>query len=91
MCGGLIWLALEALRLGTSVIPRLWVLARDEPSALRGLAASARAPCQVGLPAGRPATERTRIARRQAHAPHEPFAISQAEADRWRAPFEAPD
>ena len=65
--------------------------ARDERSALRWLAASAGASCQVVyLPVER-ATQRARIAHRQAHAPHETFAISPAEADTWRAQFQAPD
>jgi predicted kinase len=89
--GRLIWLALEALRLDTSVILDFGFWARDERSALRWLAASAGASCQiVYLPVDR-ATQWARITHRQAHAPHETFAISQAEADSWRAQFEAPD
>jgi hypothetical protein len=38
----------------------------------------------VYLPVDR-AAHRARIAYRQAHAPHETFAISPAEADTWRA------
>ena len=89
--GRLIWLALAALRLGTSVILDFGFWTRDERSALRWLAASAGAASQVVyLPVDR-ATQRARITHRQAHAPHETFTISQAEADRWRAQFEAPD
>ena len=89
--GRFIWLALEALRLGTSVILDFGLWARDERSALRWLAASAGASCQVVyLPVHR-AAQLARIVHRQAHAPHETFAISQAEADTWRAQFEAPD
>ena len=67
--GRLIWLALEALRLGTSMIVDFGFWARDERSALRWLGASAGASCQVVyLPVGR-ATQRARIAHRQAHAP----------------------
>ena len=89
--GRLIWLALAALRLGTSVILDFGFWARDERSALRWLAASAGASCQVVyLPVGR-ATQRARITHRQAHAPHQTFTISQTEADTWRAQFEAPD
>jgi len=89
--GRLIWLALAALRLGTSVILDFGLWTRDERAALRWLAASAGAASQVVyLPLDR-ATQRARITHRQAHAPHETFTISQAEADRWRAQFEAPD
>jgi predicted kinase len=52
--GRVIWLALAVLRLGDSVILDFGFWARDEWSALRWLAASAGASCQVGLPAGRP-------------------------------------
>jgi len=89
--GRLIWLALAALRLGTSVILDFGFWTRDERSALRWLAASAGAASQVVyLPVDR-ATQHARITHRQVHAPHETFTISQAEADRWRAQFEAPD
>jgi len=89
--GRLIWLALEALRLGTSVILDFGLWTREERSALRWLAASADASCRVVyLPVAR-ATQRARIAHRQAHVPHQTFAISQAEADTWRAQFQAPD
>jgi predicted kinase len=89
--GRLIWLALAALRLGTSVILDFGFWTRDERSALRWLAASARASCQVVyLPVDR-ATQRARIVHRQADTPHQTFVISQAEADTWRARFEAPD
>ena len=83
--GRLIWLALAALRLGTSVILDFGFWTRDERSALRWLAASAGAASQVVyLPVDR-ATQHARITHRQVHAPHETFTISQAEADRWRA------
>ena len=89
--GRLIWLALAALRLDTSVILDFGFWARDERAALRWLATSAGASCEVVyLPVDR-ATQRARIMCRQAHAPHETFAISQAEADSWRAQFEPPD
>jgi predicted kinase len=59
--GRLMGLVLAALRPGTSVILDLGFWARDERSALRWLAASAGASCQViYLPAGR-VTQRSRI------------------------------
>jgi predicted kinase len=88
--GRLIWLALAALRLGTSVILDFGFWARDERSALRWLTAEAGASCQVVyLPVDR-ATQRVRITHRQAHAPHQTFAISQAEADRLADPVPGP-
>ncbi len=89
--GRLIWLALQALRLGTSVVLDFGFWARDERSALRWLAWSAGASSQVVyLPVDR-ATQLARIQRRQARAPEQAFAVTQAEVDGWRARFEAPD
>jgi predicted kinase len=89
--GRLIWLALEALRLGTSVVLDFGFWARDERSAMRWLSRSAGASCHVVyLPVDR-AAQLGRIRHRQAATPDETFPISQAEADQWRATFEAPD
>jgi hypothetical protein len=43
----------------------------------------------IYLPVDR-TTQRALIVHRQAHAPHQTFVISQAEADTRRAKFEAP-
>lgn len=89
--GRLIWLALEALRLGTSVILDFGFWSRDERSALRWLAASAGASCQVVyLPVDRD-TQLARIRHRQARTPEETFEVTEEEADGFRAQFEAPD
>jgi predicted kinase len=89
--GRLIWLALEALRLGTSVVLDFGLWARDERSALRWLAGSAGASCQVVyLPVDR-ATQLRRIKQRWMHTPEETFAITEADVDSWRAQFEVPD
>src|SRR6476661_4882560 len=45
--GRLIWLAVEALRLGTSVVLDFGFWSRDERSSLRWLAGSVGASCQV--------------------------------------------
>ena len=89
--GRLIWVALEALRLGTSVVLDFGFWARDERSALRWLARSAGASCQVVyLPVDRDA-QLARISDRQASAPHQTFPMTETEADRWRDMFQAPD
>jgi predicted kinase len=89
--GRLIWLALEALRLGTSVVLDFGFWARDERSALRWLARSAAASCQVVyLPVGREA-QHARISHRQASAPHQTFPMTEAEINSWHATFEVPD
>ncbi len=89
--GRLIWLALEALRLGTSVVLDFGLWARDERSALRWLARSVGAACQVVyLPVDRD-VQLARIADRWVTVPHQTFAMTEADADRWRKMFEAPD
>lgn len=60
--GRLISAALQALRLGTSVVLDYGLWGRDERSALRWLARSAGAACQVVYPAAGSPTIRTRMA-----------------------------
>jgi predicted kinase len=89
--GLLIAVALKALRLGTSVVLDFGLWSRDERSALRWLAASARATCQViYLPVDRN-VQRARIAHRQATEPHTTFPMTEADIDRWRMQFQVPD
>jgi predicted kinase len=89
--GRLIWLALEALRLGTSVVLDFGFWARDERSALRWLAASSGAACEVVyLPVDR-ANQLQRIRHRWTRTPEETFPITPADVDRWRDQFEVPD
>jgi len=89
--GRLITLALQALHLGTNVVLDFGLWGRDERSALRWLAASAGAACHViYLPVGRD-VQLTRIAHRQATAPHTTFPMSEADIDAWRTQFQTPD
>jgi predicted kinase len=89
--GRLIRTALEVLRLGTSVVLDFGFWSRDERSALRWLAKSAGASCQVVyLPVGRE-TQLAQIAHRQAVTPHQTFPVTETELDSWRAQFEEPD
>ena len=89
--GLLILVALQALRLGTSVVLDFGLWGRDERSALRWLATSAGATCQVVyLPVDKD-VQRARIAHRQATAAHTTFPMSDAELDRWRDQFQVPD
>jgi len=89
--GRLIWLALEALRLGTSVVLDFGFWGRDERSALRWLARSTGASCQVVyLPVDRD-VQLARIGDRWVTVPHQTFAITEVDADGWRETFEAPD
>jgi len=89
--GRLISIALQALRLGTSVVLDYGLWGRDERSALRWLAHSAGASCQVVyLPVDKDA-QLARIAHRQATAPHQTFPMSEADVDQWREQFQVPD
>jgi predicted kinase len=89
--GRLIALALQALQLGTNVVLDFGFWSRDERSALRWLATSAGASCQViYLPIDKD-VQRARIAHRRATAPHTTFPMAEADIDRWRKQFQAPD
>jgi predicted kinase len=89
--GRLISVALQALRLGTSAVLDFGLSGRDERSALRWLAQSAGAACQVVyLPVDRD-VQVARVAHRQATAPDQTFPMSEAKLDQWREQFEVPD
>ncbi len=89
--GRLISVALQALRLGTSVVLDFGLSGRDERSALRWLARSAGAACQViYLPVDKD-VQLARIAHRQATAPHQTVPMSEADVDQWREQFQVPD
>ena len=89
--GRLISVALQALRLGTSVVLDYGLWARDERSALRWLARASGAACQVVyLPVERD-VQLARIARRQEAAPHETFPMTGADLDEWQKQFQGPD
>jgi predicted kinase len=89
--GRLISVALQALRLGTSVVLDYGLWGRDERSALRWLARSAGAACQVVyLPVDKD-VQLARIAHRQATTPEQTFPMSEADVDRWREQFQVPD
>ena len=89
--GRLIWLALEALRLGTDVVLDFGLWGRDERSSLRWLAGTVGASSQVVyLPVDR-ATQLARVQHRWTHAREETFAMTEADVDRSRAQFDVPD
>jgi len=89
--GRLITVALQALRLGTSVVLDYGLWGRDERSALRWLARSAGAACQVVyLPVDKD-VQLARIAHRQATMPHQTFPMTEADIDAWRTQFQVPD
>jgi predicted kinase len=89
--GRLIALAVEALRLGTSVVLDFGLWGRDERSALRSMAASAGASCRVVyLPVDREA-QLSRVRGRWERTPEQTFPITEAELDAWRSQFDVPD
>jgi predicted kinase len=89
--GRLISVALQALRLGTSVVLDFGLWGRDERLALRWLAQSAGASCQVVyVPVDRD-VQLARIAHRQATVPEQTFPMSEADVDVWREQFQVPD
>jgi predicted kinase len=89
--GRLIAVALQALQVGTNVVLDFGLWGRDERSALRWLATSAGASCLViYLPVDKD-VQRARIAHRQATAPHTTFPMTEADIDKWREQFQAPD
>ena len=89
--GRLISVALQALRLGTSVVLDYGLWGRDERSALRWLAHSAGASCQVVyLPVDKD-VQLARIAHREETTPHQTFPMSEADVDAWREQFQVPD
>ncbi|MFF4168725.1 AAA family ATPase [Streptomyces sp. NPDC001744] len=89
--GRMLWLALEAVRLGTSVVVDFGCWSRDERSAIRWLVEAEEA-CfrMVYLPVD-DETQRARIARRRATAPEGTLPVSEADILYGRAHFEEPD
>ncbi|MCX5394874.1 ATP-binding protein [Streptomyces sp. NPDC006482] len=89
--GRMLWLALEAVRLGTDVVVDYGCWSRDERSAIRRLA-EAEGACfrMVYLPVD-VETQRTRIAHRRATTPEETLPITEADILQGRAYFEEPD
>jgi predicted kinase len=89
--GRLISVALQVLRLGTSVVLDFGLWGRDERSALRWLARTAGASCRVVyLPVDKDA-QLARIAHRQATTPHLTFPMTGTDVDAWREQFQVPD
>ncbi len=89
--GRLISVALQALRLGTSVVLDYGLWGRDERSALRWLARSAGAACQVVyLPVDKD-VQLAHIAHRQETTPHQTFPMTEADVDAWQEHFQVPD
>ena len=89
--GRLISVALQALRVGTSVVLDYGLWGRDERSALRWLAGASGATCRVVYLPVDVDVQLARIARRQETEPHLTFPMSEAEVAQWRTQFHVPD
>jgi predicted kinase len=89
--GRFIATALGALRLGVNVVLDFGVWAKDERTALRWLASTVGADCELVYVAVDEAEQRARIHHRFATAPESTFPITQADLDDWRTVFQPPD
>jgi predicted kinase len=89
--GRMLWLALEAVKLGTNVVVDYGCWSRDERSAIRWLAEAEEA-CvsMIYLPVD-DETQRTRIAHRWTTAAGKTFPMAEADILYGRAHFEEPD
>ncbi|MEV5526734.1 AAA family ATPase [Streptomyces prunicolor] len=89
--GRLLWVGLEALKLGTDVILDFGCWSRDERSAIRWLVMSVGASCRLVYVPVDLETQRTRITHRRSTTPDQTFAMSEADLVHWRTQFEEPD
>jgi predicted kinase len=89
--GLLVALAVDALRLGLSVVLDFGFWSRDERSALRWLAASVGASCEIVYRPVEREVQWRRIRSRWEQTPERTFPMSEAELDPWRDAFQVPD
>ena len=89
--GRMISLALQALRLGVSVVLDFGVWSRNERTALRALAGQSGAWCELIYLDIDVGTQRDRVAERMCRAPDSTWPISDADLVAWRSLFEPPD
>ena len=89
--GHLIALAVEALRLRLSVVLDFGLWGRDERSALRWMAASVGASCQVTYLSVDREVQLSRVRSRWERTPEQTFPMTEAELDAWRSQFDVPD
>ncbi|MFI6847280.1 ATP-binding protein [Kitasatospora sp. NBC_00085] len=89
--GRMLWLALEAVKLGTNVVVDYGCWSRDERSAIRWLAQAEGASFRMLYLPVDDRTQRARIAHRWATTPEETFPMTEADILNGRAHFEEPD
>lgn len=89
--GRFVWLALSALRLGVSVVLDFGVWAKEERSALRALAASVGATCELVYLEVDEAEQWRRVQERSLTDPGNTFPMDEADLARFRRIFQLPD
>ena len=89
--GKLIELGMRAAELGTNVVFDFGFWGKDERSALRWIAGTVGARSQVVYLPIHHDEQRRRVINRFASTPGQTFPMSDAELERWRAQFQAPD
>ena len=89
--GRFVWLARQALERGINVVLDFGVWGKDERSALKHIAATVSAECElVYLPIDAD-EQRGRVEARFATAPQTTFAMTDTDLTQWRAQFQEPD
>jgi predicted kinase len=89
--GRLIWIALSALRVGVNVVLDFGVWGKDERSALRALAASAGATCELVYLHADHDEQWRRVQARSVTDAATTFEMTEADLEGWRQGFQAPD
>jgi predicted kinase len=89
--GRFIEVALDALRIGVSVVLDFGVWSRDERTALRALAATVGAACELIYLEVSEVDQSRRVDERFSTARRATFAITHADLDRYREIFQVPD
>jgi len=88
--GRFIATALRALRLGFNIVLDFGVWAKDERTALRSLASTVGAGCELVYVAIGKAEQRDRVDQRFATAPHSTFPMTPSDLDEFRRIFQPP-
>jgi predicted kinase len=89
--GRFVWLAIHALSLGVKVILDFGVWSKEERSALRYLASSVAATCELVYLDVDEAEQRRRVATRDGVQPESTFPVSEDDLGRYRELFQVPD
>ena len=88
--GRLVEVGLRALELGVDVVIDFGLWSRAERSALRAAAAERHAVVEMVYLELDPAVQRSRLAQRQADAPHTTWPMTEEELAAWAARFDVP-